>query len=51
MPDYDDREKIEGGTYYSDTHVKFGIYGLDKLNEDRKIVNEDIRVVVRGGQM
>ena len=51
MPDYDDREKIEGGTYYSDTHVKFGIYGLDKLNEDQKIANEDIRVVVRGGQM
>ena len=51
MPDYDDRDKIEGGKHYSDTHVKFGIYGLDKLYEDRKIANEDIRVVVRGGQM
>jgi len=52
MPDYDDRDKLEGNekqNHYSDTHVKFGVYGLDKLYVDREVAGEDIKVVVRGG--
>jgi len=49
MPDYDDRDKIEGNAHYSDTHVKFGVYGLDKLYTDRKIKNEKISISVAKG--
>lgn len=48
MPDYDDRDKLEGNVHYSDTHVKFGIYGLDKLYIDREVANEDIQLKVKG---
>ena len=46
MPDYDDRDKLESNVHYSDTHVKFGVYGLDKLYIDRKIANEKILISV-----
>lgn len=49
MPDYDDRDKIEGNAHYSDTHVKFGVYGLDKLYTDREIKNEKISISVAKG--
>ena len=48
MPDYDDRDKIEGNAHYSDTHVKFGVYGLDKLYTDREIKNEKITISIAG---
>ena len=37
MSDYDDRDK----QHYSKTHVRFGIYGLDKLDPENKKANED----------
>jgi len=49
MPDYDDRDKIEGNVHYSDTHVKFGIYGLEKLYVNREIANEAVRIIVNDG--
>jgi len=50
MPDYDDREQIEdNGEHYSKTHVKTGIYGVDKLYIDKNKANENIRIHVDGG--
>lgn len=50
MPDYDDREQIEdNGEHYSKTHVKTGIYGVDKLYIDKHKANEIIRIHVDGG--
>ena len=46
MPDYDDREKLVDQEHYSKTHVKTGIYGLEKLYVDNKKANEDIRIVI-----
>lgn len=46
MPDYDDREKLEDMEHYSKTHVKTGIYGLEKLYTDKNTANEDIHIVV-----
>ena len=48
MPDYDDRQQIEDQEHYSKTHVKTGIYGLDKLYIDNHKANEVIRVEVDG---
>jgi hypothetical protein len=46
MPDYDDREHLEDQEHYSKTHVKTGIYGLDKLYIDNHKANEVIRIDV-----
>lgn len=49
MPDYDDREQLDGQDqqeHYSKTHVKTGIYGLDMLYIDKNKVNENIRIDV-----
>lgn len=51
MPDYDDREQLEGDDsqeHYSKTHVKTGIYGLDKLYIDSHKANEVIRIEIDG---
>ena len=53
MPDYDDRENLSGEdedkkAHYSETHVKLGVYGLDKLYTDRVIANERIEISVGG---
>eukprot|EP00547_Thalassionema_nitzschioides_P002042 CAMPEP_0194206944 /NCGR_PEP_ID=MMETSP0156-20130528/5845_1 /TAXON_ID=33649 /ORGANISM="Thalassionema nitzschioides, Strain L26-B" /LENGTH=696 /DNA_ID=CAMNT_0038933603 /DNA_START=137 /DNA_END=2227 /DNA_ORIENTATION=- len=49
MPDYDDRESLENKEHYSKTHVKAGIYGLEKLYVDNKKSNEDIRISINDG--
>ena len=46
MPDYDDRDKLQEKEHYSKTHVKTGIYGLEKLYEDNRKANEDIKLIV-----
>lgn len=46
MPDYDDRDKFQDKEHYSKTHVKAGIYGLEKLYTDNKKANEDIKLIV-----
>jgi hypothetical protein len=46
MPNYDDWEKLEDKEHYSKTHVKTGIYGLEKLYTDNKKANEEIHIVV-----
>lgn len=48
MPDYDDRKNLEGDSneHYSKTHVRTGIYGLEKLYVDGRKANEDVRIVV-----
>jgi hypothetical protein len=50
MPDYDDRKQIEDQEHYSKTHVKTGIYGLDKLYIDNHKANAVIRVEVDGSR-
>jgi hypothetical protein len=52
MPDYDDRDKQDGNKeHYSKTHVKSGIYGLEKLYMDSIKANEDIRLVVNAREL
>jgi len=52
MPDYDDRINQEGNKeHYSKTHVKAGIYGLEKLYTDNVKANEDIRFVVNAREL
>lgn len=46
LPEYDDREKLEDNEHYSKTHVKTGIYGVDKLYIDNQKANENIRIHV-----
>jgi hypothetical protein len=46
MPEYDDREQLEDQEHYSKTHVKTGIYGVDKLYIDRNKANVFIRIHV-----
>ena len=46
MPDYDDRKQLEDNEHYSKTHVKTGVYGVDKLYTDTKKANENIRIVI-----
>lgn len=46
MPEYDDREHLEDQEHYSKTHVKTGIYGLEKLYIDNHKANEVIRIDV-----
>ena len=41
MSDHDDRDKLQDKQHYSKTHVRFGIYGLDKLDPENKKANED----------
>jgi mannosyltransferase OCH1-like enzyme len=48
MPDYDDRDQQDGTKeHYSKTHVKTGIYGLEKLYTDNFKANEDVHFVVQ----
>mmetsp|Transcript_7672 Transcript_7672/g.11076 ORF Transcript_7672/g.11076 Transcript_7672/m.11076 type:complete len:83 (-) Transcript_7672:21-269(-) len=49
MPDYDDREQLGGSDskeHYSKTHVKTGIYGLEKLYTNNRRANENIRFFI-----
>lgn len=46
MPDYDDRKSLEEKEHYSKTHVKAGIYGLDKLYINNKKADEDIHILI-----
>jgi hypothetical protein len=45
MPDYDDRPPTV--VHYSKTHLKVGVYGLQKLYKDSHRANEEIRVIVK----
>ena len=44
-----ERRLEDNGEHYSKTHVKTGIYGVDKLYTDKNRANEDIRIHVDGG--
>lgn len=47
LPDADDRANQEKTQeHYSKTHVKAGIYGLDKLYTDNVKANEELRFYV-----
>lgn len=47
LPDADDRANQEKPPeHYSKTHVKAGIYGLDKLYTDHAKANEELRFYV-----
>ena len=47
LPDADDRENQEKPPeHYSKTHVKAGIYGLDRLYTDNKRANEELRIFI-----
>ena len=47
LPDADDRANQEKPPeHYSKTHVKAGIYGLDKLYADNVKANEELRFYV-----
>ncbi len=47
FPDADDRVKQEKPPeHYSKTHVKAGIYGVDKLYADNVKANEELRFYV-----
>lgn len=47
LPDADDRANQEKPLeHYSKTHVKAGIYGLDKLYADNEKANEELRFYV-----
>lgn len=45
MPDYDDRPPTV--VHYSKTHLKVGVYGLQKLYKDSHRANEELRVIVK----
>mmetsp|Transcript_27614 Transcript_27614/g.55730 ORF Transcript_27614/g.55730 Transcript_27614/m.55730 type:complete len:120 (-) Transcript_27614:351-710(-) len=50
MPDYDDRQELEGSdkeqtAHYSKTQTRTDLYGLDKLYVDRNIAHE--RIVIQ----
>jgi hypothetical protein len=45
MPEYDDRPP--NVVHYSKTHLKVGIYGLQKLYKDSRRANEELRVIVK----
>jgi hypothetical protein len=45
MPDYDDRPPTV--VHYSKTHLKVGVYGLQKLYKDSRRANEELRVIVK----
>ena len=45
MPEYDDRPSTV--VHYSKTHLKVGIYGLQKLYKDSRRANEQLRVIVK----
>ena len=45
MPDYDDRDNTLK-EHYSKTHVKTGIYGLEKLYTDNHKADEDIQLKI-----
>ena len=47
LPDADDRANQEKpAEHYSKTHVKAGVYGVDKLYTDNKKANEELRFYV-----
>jgi hypothetical protein len=47
LPDADDRTKQEKpAEHYSKTHVKTGVYGVDKLYVDNAKANEELRFYV-----
>ena len=47
LPDADDRANQEKpAEHYSKTHVKTGIYGLDRLYVDNERANEELRFYV-----
>ena len=47
LPDADDRRNQEKPQeHYSKTHVKTGIYGLERLYVDSKKANEELRIYV-----
>jgi hypothetical protein len=48
LPDSDDRDKQAKppAEHYSKTHVKTGVYGVDKLYVDQKKANEELRFYV-----
>lgn len=48
LPDSDDRDKQAKppAEHYSKTHVKTGVYGVDKLYVDNEKANEELRFYV-----
>ena len=47
MPDYDDRKKLETNVHYSETHVKIGVYGVEKLYVDNVSANEVFKIEIK----
>ena len=45
LPEYDDQQQNKK-KHYSETHVKYGVYGMDMLYNDQHKANEEVRFVV-----